>query len=842
MTATSVIPGYRVTSVEVTVGAGNVTANIAVPVAADCTAPGYGYRQLAAESFDGTGAPAGWTVQNQTDGGGWAFEDSGGRGNLTGGAGNFAMVDSDALGTGKTQDSWLVTPVYDFTGVSAPTLRFNSDYRAFSNSVADVDVTVDGGATWATVWHYTTEARRGPRVEEVALPSAAGAATAQIRFRYQGTFAWWWEVDNVVVMDKTCAPRPGGLVVGVTTDKNTGAGLNGVTVASQDAPAEKGLSAPTPDDPALSDGFYWLFSSLTGTHPFTASKSPYQPLTKDIEVTADTAKRADFALKVGRITITPGEIESHQPYGTTRSTTIKVTNSGSAPATVTLVERAGAITMAGLRGGAVREYQIPGGASKKYAGNEAGRKALLSGATTLIDPVWGAAADYPTAIYDNQAVNLGGKIYSVGGASSPEDKQAYAYDPGTDAWTRLPDLPHARSQPSVAVVNGKVYAIGGWGDTSDPDPTVDVFDPATNSWSTVAGAVNPAPRAAAGTAVVNGKVYLVGGCIDGSCPDSDNLVIFDPESGTFSTGAKYPHLGSYIGCGGIAGKVYCAGGSTTVPFSDGYAYDPAGNSWTRIADMPLQLWASQYSAASGMLIMAGGIANSMSTSTNRAVAYDPVANAWTELPAAPTSTYRGGGACGFYKIGGRAPGNVASPEVEHLGGLDMCAEAADASWLSTDPVTVTVPAGASRNVKVTLAATPEAGVLQPGVYEAKLGIQSDTPYAVPDVSVEMHVSPPPSWGKIQGTVTGVTCNGVTVGVPATVRVNLASVPGVGYTLKADRNGRYAYWVPKGRYQVIVAKDDWIPEVQVQRIEAGFVSTLNFELEPVNPCAGRVGGL
>ena len=44
-----------------------------------------------------------------------------------------------------------------------------------------------------------------------------------MRFRYQGTFAWWWQVDNVAVVNRACMPVPGGLVVGFTTDANTGA-------------------------------------------------------------------------------------------------------------------------------------------------------------------------------------------------------------------------------------------------------------------------------------------------------------------------------------------------------------------------------------------------------------------------------------------------------------------------------------------------------------------------------------------------------------------------------------------------------------------------------------------
>ena len=228
--------------------------------------------------------------------------------------------------------------------------------------------------------------------------------------------------------------------------------------------------------------------------------------------------------------------------------------------------------------------------------------------------------------------------------------------------------------------------------------------------------------------------------------------------------------------------------------------------------------------------------------TNRSVAFDPATGAWQNLPNAAFTRYRGAGACGAYKIGGSPSSFVGSAETEYLGGLELCDEARDVPWLSTAPASFTLAPGASKAVTVTLTATAEAGVAQPGAYTAELGFGSDTPYPVSSVPVEMNVSPPTTWGKIQGTVVGETCNGTTVPVKATVRVNLVGSPGTGYTLSSNTAGAYAYWLPKGKYEVIVAKDGWIPEVQRLTISAGFVSTLNFNLDPVTPCGTRATGI
>ncbi|MEV4759097.1 S8 family serine peptidase [Micromonospora sp. NPDC049559] len=842
LTVSARYPGYQTVTRDVAVAAAATTVNIPVPVQAACTAAGYSVSvgtPLLAESFDTTAKPAGWSVVNRTEDGGWTFEDLGRRGNLTGGSGGFAIVDSDQLGTGNTQDTDLVTPALDFSAVSAPYVKFNSDWRAVnSGDSADIDVTSDGGATWANVWHQTAS-RRGPVVEEVSLAPVAGKANVQIRFRFRGTFAWWWEIDNLQVVNRVCTPTGGGLVAGFTTDKNTGTALNGVTVSSPDAATEKGVSAATPDDPNIGDGFYWLFSSLSGEHPFTAVKTPYESLSKQVSVVTNGTRKADFALKAGRLSVTGGNIESHQPYGSTRSTTVTLKNTGSAPATVELLERSGQFSLLSLTGAKPTEQKVKG-LTTASTGVRYG--AAPVSAAPQVDEAWARVADLPAAIYDNAAAALDGKVYSVGGGTNTgNERKAWVYDPEANSWSALPDLPTARAKASAVAVNGKLYVLGGWSASGAPVASVDVYDPASNAWSTVAGATNPAPTAAAGAAVVDGVVYLVGGCSDGSCASSNKTVVFDPATGAFSTGANYPHAFAWGSCGGIGTSVYCGGGSAgTTAYKDAYSYDPAGGTWTALPDLPIDLWGSQYAAAGGLLVISGGVTGNSTAITNRTVGYDPAAGAWRDLPNNQFLRYRGAGACGAYKIGGSPSSFVGAKEVERLGGLELCDQAGDVSWLSESPTTFTLAPGASQKVTVTLTATAEAGVDQPGTYTGELGFKSNTPYQVSSVGIKLNVSPPETWGKVQGTVTGQTCDGTRVPVKATIRLNLGTK--AGYTLTADGQGKYAYWLPKGKYQVIVAKDGWIPEVTNQQIEAGFVSTLDFTLDPVSPCDSRVGGI
>ena len=74
-------------------------------------------------------------------------------------------------------------------------------------------------------------------------------------------------------------------------------------------------------------------------------------------------------------------------------------------------------------------------------------------------------------------------------------------------------MPTPRDSLSTCTVNGKIYAIGGA--TFDPEvktlilSTVEKYDPETDSWERVADI--PTPRWSLCTNVVNGRIYAMGG-------------------------------------------------------------------------------------------------------------------------------------------------------------------------------------------------------------------------------------------------------------------------------------------------------------------------------------------
>ena len=156
------------------------------------------YEAISCEGFD-AGLPADWTVvDHATNGAAWRFDDPGGHGNLTGGAGTFAVVDSDYEGT-VDMDTELRTPALDFTGYDFVLCRFKTDFNAYSGTeVAAVDLSLHGAAgPWSNLWSTSADLR-GPRTIELDLAGAAGASNAMLRFHYyNANYEWWWQVDDV---------------------------------------------------------------------------------------------------------------------------------------------------------------------------------------------------------------------------------------------------------------------------------------------------------------------------------------------------------------------------------------------------------------------------------------------------------------------------------------------------------------------------------------------------------------------------------------------------------------------------------------------------------------------
>ena len=542
-----------------------------------------------------------------------------------------------------------------------------------------------------------------------------------------GTDAFQYSFNQPTIGTPSFAVRyllpPSGFAQGHVTDANDHLAISGATVkALQNGNVVRQTSTD-------GTGFYRMQLPV-GSYTLEASKSNYEMGSAAVNITEDGTTTQDFSLRTPRGEVSPTSLQFIVPADQTRTKTLTLRNTGSLSMTWTIQESGRPVPAATSRllqskGSKLERVNLAKGdlatpvslAAKRASGHVAG---VNAGAP--LDPTWSTIASYPVGIMDNSADILDGKEYVLGGfdSSFSLSNHGYAYDPDTNTWSQIADMPVAREKPGVAAIGGLLYVTGGWDTNGNPIAETDVYDPGSNTWSAVAP--NPHPTAAPGVAVADGQAYFVGGCADAFCTPSSTVVRYDPGTNGWDTVAPYPNTDSWEGCAGISGTVYCAGGvSGGTTFRSGFAYDPGSNSWSPIADMPIDLWGSVSGGPNGLLVIASGVTNGFNTVTNQGFAYDPSANSWTALPNATFPRYRAGGSCGFYKVGGSSGGFSPTPDAEKLSELDQCG-VTDVPWLSEDPTSGTLAAGASQDIHVTV----DTHGLTPGVYHGRVTIKTNS--------------------------------------------------------------------------------------------------------------------
>ena len=864
---TAMYPGYAARNVTVQLGTADTVDNIQLRTASSgCAAPGYAYTG-AGTQFTGWTWPAprdGWKVtDNNGSGQTWAFGDFTDEGQPPGGDSNFAIADSNYFDKAP-MDTSLVSPTVDLSSVTSPQIAFDTWYRPLrSSQAASVDLSVDGGQTWTTVWKRTVRTADGPI--RIRIPQAAGKPDVQVRFHYTGSNDWWWSVDNVFIGTTKCTVVPGGLVAGGVTAASTGKALGGATVSSNANTGVQGTSVAAPADPVLPAGFYWLFTAGTGAQQFTATAGGYTPDTAAVNVAANAVTRQDWALKAGHITVAGGSVSAIETLG--QSTTVNVTfsNDGTGPAPLTLAEASPGFIPAGGQGAArtpgvpLQRIKVKGPLTLAGLGTMARTSAVKAprarpATSAPAGSAWDFIPDYPIPVYGNAVASdpTTGKVYSAGGlannfstATPTPISASYVYDPSARQWNPIASLPQPLVDSVAASLGGKLYVAGGGGTMgpmpqgTNPSVAVYVYDPAAGTWSDAASL--PAADSGAAGAVLGGDLYLVGGCSSPGprCAPALMRAVYryDPGTNTWAQLASYPVGMRYGSCAGIAGEIVCTGGVKVQGgvrvgiYKSTYVYSPVKNTWSRAASLPYSGFWMGSAGANGRLQVFGGFANANLSETNQASEYDPVSNSWTVLPNMNLPTVFGGSGCGLYQIGGFTSFFEAVQISETLPGYGQCGPV-QVPWLRIQPAgtAFTVAPGHSVTVRIRL---DSSKVTQPGTYTAALMVDAGTPDRVKPVTITLTVKPPTTWGELTGTVTDAATGNPVPG--AAVNISGGRNGKASYTVITDSTGHYQWWLDAADDPLLVsaAKDGYQPQAQTVSITPSAATTLNFALN-ANP--------
>ncbi|KAM6930396.1 kelch-like protein 22 isoform 2-T2 [Xenentodon cancila] len=154
---------------------------------------------------------------------------------------------------------------------------------------------------------------------------------------------------------------------------------------------------------------------------------------------------------------------------------------------------------------------------------------------------WEFVSPLKREVYAHAGAVVDGKIYiTCGRRGMAYLKETYCFDPAANDWTACAEGPVERAWHGMAAVNGHVYVIGGSNDERGYRRDVlkvACFDPAVNCWSLMASL--PAGHGEPGVAVLDGRIYILGGRSHDRGNRMKYIHVYNPDSDEWETETEF---------------------------------------------------------------------------------------------------------------------------------------------------------------------------------------------------------------------------------------------------------------------------------------------------------------
>ena len=243
-------------------------------------------------------------------------------------------------------------------------------------------------------------------------------------------------------------------------------------------------------------------------------------------------------------------------------------------------------------------------------------------------------------------------------------------------WTPIQSLDIARSHPSIASYEERIYAFGGGGPNFKSLNSAVSLDPQKNTWSKCADM--PTLRSGTVAATIGDSVYVMGGGFrqeNGQFRFLTTVEIYHPETDTWTTGPSLIKPHDYPAVAILGDTIYVLGGHHPNATEGGPKTDPGFDfcerldikkgEWEMIAPLPTARFALSAISHEGKILAMGGVAfrpegfNNFTTIET----YDPTTNQWGQdenfklpWPAAGLGSAKLGG--NIYVFGGYSDDDI----------------------------------------------------------------------------------------------------------------------------------------------------------------------------------------
>ncbi len=267
----------------------------------------------------------------------------------------------------------------------------------------------------------------------------------------------------------------------------------------------------------------------------------------------------------------------------------------------------------------------------------------------------------PHGAHGHRAHRLGDRLLLFGGYGI----EATAFDLKTSKWSEFPPMKVRKVFFSSAVVEGRIYAVGGDPQSEEP-AVIERFDPQANAWEVLLRS-KELPKSHHAVAAAHGKIFIIGGF-----PGREPLAhVFEPGSGELKAmpplpgekrGDHFHFLATLAGRPHVLGGMRFAEGDSG-PMNQHWMWD--GEAWRERAALPIPSMAKF--GPHGVL---GGKLYLFEQSDGLHHIYDPETDRWSdsaaEMPAhlaMPAAIAEGPF---LYLLGGIDPTRRIPPDAVHI--------------------------------------------------------------------------------------------------------------------------------------------------------------------------------
>jgi hypothetical protein len=490
------------------------------------------------------------------------------------------------------------------------------------------------------------------------------------------------------------------------------------------------------------------------------------------------------------------------------------------------------------------------------------------------DPTTGTFALAPATFGDlhcaGQSTLADGRVIVVGGVNGPPHDGTNItsiFDPVTQTWTRGADMTDFRwYATSTTLADGKVLATSGDAPDGTRSQIPEVYDPATNRWARLTGAVRDQALYPFMFVLPNGKTYDAG-------PKSSTATLDHAGTGSWSAGPT----GLWSTSGYSESQVMyrpgrilrAGGGDPAIKRASVIDMTAASPAWREIAPMAFARRRMNLTILADGTVMAIGGTGQSDSETAAVLAgeiWDPATEAWTTVASmAEARMYHsaavllpdgrivvgGGEAAGRLRAqtysppylfkGPRptmsgAPGTAAygssftfsSPEAADLVSVALIRPSAATHAIDMNqryvPLTFT-----RSGTTVTATAPASGGVAPPGDYMLIVKTSAGVPSVASWIRIGTSANIEP--GTISGTVT----DGAT-----TSPIQGATVSTGGRSTTTDASGAYTLSdIAAGEAQVTVAASGYATVVRQALVTGGQTTTLDVAMQRPGDVAGIV---